>query len=93
MAKSSRCFTEPEESYCGNQRVEGQEECDAGLVGQDDIDMCCDKYCKLREKAFCSDRNSPCCQNCHYMEEGKVCREEQPATCELVSRFDTSAYI
>ncbi|RXG66816.1 ADAM 17-like protease [Armadillidium vulgare] len=86
VAKSSRCFTEPEESYCGNQRVEGQEECDAGLVGQDDIDMCCDKYCKLREKAFCSDRNSPCCQNCHYMEEGKVCREEQPATCELVSR-------
>ncbi|KAB7500606.1 ADAM 17-like protease [Armadillidium nasatum] len=69
VAKSSRCFTEPEESYCGNQRVEGQEECDAGLVGQDDIDM-----------------NSPCCQNCHYMEEGKVCREEQPATCELVSR-------
>ncbi|MCL4121393.1 UNVERIFIED_CONTAM: hypothetical protein GTU68_036745, partial [Idotea baltica] len=86
VAKSSRCFTEPEESYCGNQRVEGQEDCDAGLVGQDDIDMCCDKHCKLRQEAFCSDRNSPCCQNCHYLEEGKVCREEQPATCELESR-------
>lgn len=86
MAKSSRCFTEPEESYCGNQRVEGQEECDAGLVGQDDIDMCCDKHCKLRPEAVCSDRNSPCCQNCKYMNQGVKCREKQPATCENESR-------
>ncbi|XP_050712973.1 ADAM 17-like protease isoform X2 [Eriocheir sinensis] len=86
MAKSSRCFTEPEESYCGNQRVEGQEECDAGLVGQDDIDMCCDKNCKLRPQAKCSDRNSPCCQNCQFMNQGVKCREKQPATCENESR-------
>ena len=31
LAKSSRCFTEPEESFCGNLRVEGDEECDAGI--------------------------------------------------------------
>ena len=32
LAKSSRCFTEPEESFCGNLRVEGDEECDAGKI-------------------------------------------------------------
>lgn len=86
VAKSSRCFTEPEESYCGNQRVEGQEECDAGLVGQDDVDLCCDKHCQLRAGAVCSDKNSPCCQNCQFMNVNVKCREEQRATCEKVSR-------
>ncbi|XP_018018283.1 ADAM 17-like protease isoform X1 [Hyalella azteca] len=87
VAKSSRCFTEPEESYCGNQRVEGQEECDAGLVGQDDVDACCDKHCQLRTTgAKCSDKNSPCCQNCQYMNMNVKCREAQRATCEKVSR-------
>ncbi|XP_076068053.1 ADAM 17-like protease [Oratosquilla oratoria] len=86
LAKSSRCFTEPEESYCGNQRVEGQEECDAGLVGQDNEDPCCDKNCKLRPDVKCSDRNSPCCTGCQFMSGGVECREEQLATCENVSR-------
>ena len=48
MAKSGRCFTEPEESFCGNLRVEGDEECDAGLLGSEDSDECCDEYCKLK---------------------------------------------
>ncbi|XP_019760569.1 ADAM 17-like protease isoform X2 [Dendroctonus ponderosae] len=85
QAKSEKCFSEPEESFCGNLRVEGDEECDAGLLGTEDNDACCDKDCKLRIKAMCSDKNSPCCQNCQYMRSGVKCREAQYATCEKES--------
>ncbi|CAH1120933.1 unnamed protein product [Ceutorhynchus assimilis] len=85
QAKSEKCFSEPEESFCGNLRVEGDEECDAGLLGTEDNDPCCDKDCKLRTKAMCSDKNSPCCQNCQYMRSGIKCREAQYATCEEAS--------
>ncbi|CAG9853819.1 unnamed protein product [Phyllotreta striolata] len=86
QAKSGRCFSEPEESFCGNLRVEGDEECDAGLLGTEDNDACCDKDCKLRPKAMCSDKNSPCCQNCQFMRNGVKCRDAQYATCEQESR-------
>ncbi|KAJ3667122.1 hypothetical protein Zmor_002528 [Zophobas morio] len=86
QAKSGRCFSEPEESFCGNLRVEGDEECDAGLLGTEDNDSCCDKDCKLRPKAVCSDKNSPCCQNCQYMTSDVKCREAQYATCEQESK-------
>ncbi|XP_018374594.1 PREDICTED: ADAM 17-like protease isoform X3 [Trachymyrmex cornetzi] len=88
QAKSGRCFSEPEESFCGNLRVEGDEECDAGLLGTEDNDSCCDKNCKLRSNqgAVCSDKNSPCCQGCAYMPAGVKCRDAQYATCEQESR-------
>ena len=82
LAKSSRCFTEPEESFCGNLRVEGDEECDAGLLGSEDRDACCDENCKLRENAICSDKNSPCCHMCQYMAVNAKCRTANYATCE-----------
>jgi len=82
LAKSSRCFTEPEESFCGNLRVEGDEECDAGLLGSEDTDSCCDENCKLRPNARCSDKNSPCCIGCNYMSAGQKCRTENYATCK-----------
>ena len=82
LAKSSRCFTEPEESFCGNLRVEGDEECDAGLLGSEDRDSCCDENCRLRENSICSDKNSPCCHNCQYMQVNAKCRAANFATCE-----------
>ena len=82
LAKSSRCFTEPEESFCGNLRVEGEEECDAGLLGSEDRDACCDENCKLRDGSICSDKNSPCCNNCQYMAVNAKCRAANYATCE-----------
>ncbi|CAD6993212.1 ADAM 17-like protease [Ceratitis capitata] len=88
QAKSGRCFSEPEESFCGNLRVEGDEQCDAGLLGTEDNDACCDKNCKLRRNqgAMCSDKNSPCCQNCQFMPAGMNCRDAQYATCEQEAR-------
>ncbi|CAH0724941.1 unnamed protein product, partial [Brenthis ino] len=84
QAKSGRCFSEPEESFCGNLRVEGGEECDAGLLGTEDNDMCCDKNCKLRKNqgAVCSDKNSPCCAGCVFAAPGVVCREAAHPACE-----------
>ncbi|KAJ8718449.1 hypothetical protein PYW08_002686 [Mythimna loreyi] len=84
QAKSGRCFSEPEESFCGNLRVEGGEECDAGLLGTEDNDMCCDKNCKLRKTqgAVCSDKNSPCCAGCVFAPPGVVCREAAHSACE-----------
>ena len=84
LAKAGRCFTEPEESFCGNLRVEGKEECDAGLLGSEDNDSCCDKFCNLRRNqgAVCSDKNSPCCKNCMLMPSGQKCREAQRAICD-----------
>ncbi|XP_047996264.1 ADAM 17-like protease [Leguminivora glycinivorella] len=84
QAKSGRCFSEPEESFCGNLRVEGGEECDAGLLGTEDNDMCCDKNCRLRKNqgAVCSDKNSPCCSGCVFAPPGVVCREAAHSACE-----------
>jgi len=82
LAKSSRCFTEPEESFCGNLRVEGEEQCDAGLLGSEDKDGCCDENCRLRESKVCSDKNSPCCVNCQFMAVDAKCRNANLATCE-----------
>ncbi|KAH9383721.1 hypothetical protein HPB48_025487 [Haemaphysalis longicornis] len=83
LAKASKCFSKPEESFCGNSLVEEGEQCDAGLIGSEDSDPCCDEECRLKPNAKCSDRNSPCCRNCDYSQnEGALCREAQPNACK-----------
>ena len=88
LSKSSLCFSEPEESFCGNLRVEGDEECDAGLLGSDNSDNCCDENCKLRPTAVCSDKNSPCCSLCQPAGAGVTCRTSNLATCEQEATCD-----
>ncbi|GAB6020822.1 hypothetical protein CHUAL_003479 [Chamberlinius hualienensis] len=87
MSKSNKCFKEPQESFCGNSRVEAGEECDAGLL--DGIDTCCEHNCTLKRSdhfvAKCSDKNSPCCRDCQYMPRGFKCRESNTNTCEKES--------
>ncbi|CAG0903094.1 unnamed protein product [Darwinula stevensoni] len=84
LAKSDKCFTEPKQSFCGNSRIEEGEECDAGVLGTEDTDACCNNKCKLRKDkgALCSDKNFPCCQNCQFIPKGTKCRERQLLTCE-----------
>ncbi|XP_055339465.1 ADAM 17-like protease isoform X2 [Paramacrobiotus metropolitanus] len=73
LGKSGGCFQKPQKSLCGNFLVEDGEECDAGYMGADDKDYCCDRHCRLRPTAKCSNRNSPCCENCTFMDRGRIC--------------------
>ncbi len=36
-------------NFCND--AAGKEECDAGLLGSEDSDPCCDKFCNLRRNA------------------------------------------
>ncbi len=60
-------------SYCGNDRVEGDEECDAGLNSRQVIDKCWDSNCKLKKDAQCSDVNDYCCYQCKIASWGTRC--------------------
>nr|AMO02512.1 ADAM 17-like protein [Tityus serrulatus] len=82
LAKANKCFLKPEESFCGNSLVEEGEECDAGLIGSEDNDPCCDTNCRLRPDVICSDKNAPCCRDCRLVREREVCREAQQTACK-----------
>ena len=62
--KSEQCFVSEKLSYCGNDRIEYGEECDAGPDTRLGNDPCCDKNCKLKPNAQCSDSNHNCCLKC-----------------------------
>jgi disintegrin and metalloproteinase domain-containing protein 17 len=53
LKSKSNCFNSESLSFCGNDRIEGKEECDAGLNGRQGIDKCCDADCKLKPGAEC----------------------------------------
>ncbi|KAG1652431.1 ADAM 17-like protease [Nymphon striatum] len=88
LAKASKCFSEPEESFCGNLLIEDDEECDAGLIGSEDTDRCCTSECKLRSGAKCSDKNHPCCGKCQLLPAKTPCRPREPNTCKEESVCD-----
>jgi disintegrin and metalloproteinase domain-containing protein 17 len=73
LKTKSHCFTGESLSYCGNDRVEANEECDAGPDGRQGLDKCCDENCKLRPTAQCSDSNHYCCENCRIAQAGFKC--------------------
>ncbi|XP_041810054.1 disintegrin and metalloproteinase domain-containing protein 17a [Chelmon rostratus] len=79
--KAPVCFKERNSKVCGNSRVEDGEECDPGLLHLNE-DSCCSSDCKFKRGAQCSDRNSPCCRNCKFEQEGTRCQEAISATCK-----------
>ena len=72
-AKSSVCFKERSQSFCGNSRIEAGEECDGGIGTRQGTDPCCDSKCMFKEGAICSDLNHDCCLNCQYAPAKRVC--------------------
>ena len=50
----------------------GEEECDAGSVGED---SCCTAECMFSAGAVCSARNSECCSECQYAGANTTCYE------------------
>ncbi|XP_028406064.1 ADAM 17-like protease [Dendronephthya gigantea] len=84
-SKSYLCFSELNKgAFCGNYRVDKGEMCDPG---DDENDPCCDKNCKLKSHAKCSDRNvdTQCCTNCQYSSNGTLCSQAQPLLCKKAS--------
>ncbi|XP_040283421.1 disintegrin and metalloproteinase domain-containing protein 17 [Bufo bufo] len=81
MSKASLCFKERNNKVCGNSRVDEGEDCDPGLLHQH-VDPCCTSDCKFKNKAKCSDRNSPCCKYCQFETAQKKCQEAINATCK-----------
>lgn len=67
------CFKSESLTFCGNDRVEPGEECDAGIRSRYDTDPCCDYNCKLRSNAECSDSNHYCCLNCKIAPVNYTC--------------------
>ncbi|GAB0087446.1 Disintegrin domain-containing protein [Sergentomyia squamirostris] len=95
-ARSAKgCFTEPQQSICGNGVVEEGEECDCGWE-EDCTDKCCypmsrhpiphEKPCTLSPRALCSPSQGPCCTVGCTLKFGDKCRDDNgcrdPSFCD-----------
>ncbi|XP_076460150.1 ADAM 17-like protease [Babylonia areolata] len=89
-SKAEACFskTPDENKLCGNGKVDGEEECDAGYLGQFNLDPCCSSECLLIGSATCSPVNHECCQNCFVAPLGTVCRADTDISCVNASYCD-----
>ncbi|KAL1424539.1 hypothetical protein MTO96_020086 [Rhipicephalus appendiculatus] len=79
------CFSEPQDSICGNEVVEAGEECDCGWE-DDCLEPCCfpmrsnpprdEPPCKLRPNVVCSPSQGPCCTQDCVLKIGDKCRDD-----------------
>ena len=81
--KRTACFIQQNQTRCLNGIIDDTEDCDPGLFSSDD-DRCCDKNCKLKKPAQCSDFNHICCVNCMFTSASNrtVCQRENTQTCK-----------
>ncbi|XP_077993198.1 disintegrin and metalloproteinase domain-containing protein 10-like [Glandiceps talaboti] len=86
VAKKDKCFEERDAAICGNDIIEGDEECDCGLEG-DCYDPCCVPQsldfdnllaCKRIAGAVCSLSEGPCCESstCQFKSTDVECRSQ-----------------
>ena len=73
LLSKAKCFVGEQASYCGNGRIEDDEECDVGIDTRLNTDPCCNKYCRLKQTATCSDYNHNCCFQCQIARQGQKC--------------------
>ncbi|XP_077562411.1 disintegrin and metalloproteinase domain-containing protein 10-like [Haemaphysalis longicornis] len=79
------CFSEPQDSICGNEVVEAGEECDCGWE-DDCLEPCCfpmrsnpprdEPPCRLRPNVVCSPSQGPCCTQDCVLKIGDKCRDD-----------------
>lgn len=83
------CFLRHSGPVCGNQIVEGDEECDCGADETECTDKCCNARhavmktlaCRLKAPAKCSPTAGACCSpSCDFVPKGKLCSEETECT-------------
>ncbi|XP_038571904.1 disintegrin and metalloproteinase domain-containing protein 10 isoform X2 [Micropterus salmoides] len=78
--KKDDCFVVSDQPICGNQIVEGDEECD---VGHNHKDLCCfgakepvGVQCRLKPGKVCSPSQGLCCgRDCEFKPAGQTCDE------------------
>ncbi|XP_048186483.1 disintegrin and metalloproteinase domain-containing protein 32 [Perognathus longimembris pacificus] len=76
----------PPPTVCGNNIVEGNEDCDCGPEEKCKTPDCCDpQTCKLKSGAKCdpSNPNTPCCKNCQLLSTSTLCRPIAHAECDV----------
>uniref|UniRef100_H0Y1Z7 ADAM metallopeptidase domain 29 n=1 Tax=Otolemur garnettii TaxID=30611 RepID=H0Y1Z7_OTOGA len=59
---------------CGNGVVEGEEQCDCGVLKHCAKDPCCMPDCTLTQGSACA--YGLCCKNCQFLPSGELCRKE-----------------
>jgi len=69
LKSKTECFSQEELKFCGNERIDDQEECDEGENGG----KCCTSNCKLKPGFECSDSNHECCENCKIAKSNRQC--------------------
>ncbi|XP_053385487.1 ADAM 17-like protease [Mercenaria mercenaria] len=82
--KGYNCFIEGrgDGAFCGNGRIDADEECDAGYHTKNDDDLCCNEQCKLRAGMKCSPMNYGCCSPlCQPADTSVTCRPALEGSC------------
>ncbi|KAM9556239.1 disintegrin and metalloproteinase domain-containing protein 20 [Guaruba guarouba] len=89
VARGSNCIRQPpapgtfytmKREYCGNKIVEHGEQCDCGSESNCRKDPCCHPNCTFTANSVCA--SGKCCNRCHFLPAGKVCRAST-GVCDL----------